>query len=101
MFEKAMPGSGVVSGAAEESLRVPDWRELTARLGAARDLRAAMGGHGSGAGGGFARFCAGSEGRVNDCDSAVNLTGLVHGKDDAATVPGMKQGAPQADREIQ
>ena len=101
MYETNLPAAGHEIPSADGALRVPDWSELTVRLGAARDLRAALYGSNSRLGGGFARFSAAEPEQVNANDVRVNLTGLAHGKDDAATIPVKKQGAPQVDREMQ
>lgn len=78
---------------------MPAWPELAARFSAARDLRAVLHGAEARQGGGFARFCAAEAGPVNNDDTPVNLTGLVHGKHTEAKLSPSEESFPQADRE--
>ena len=101
MLERLSPSAGHESAGSDSALRMPEWSELAARLGAARELRAALGGSQPLSSGGFAGFCSSDSEQVNNESADVNLTGLVHGKYAAATLSQSAEGSPQADREMQ
>jgi hypothetical protein len=81
---------------------MPEWAVLAARLGAARDLRAALNGGYGRSGGSFSRFIAAQQPTLNSQADPVNLTGLGHGKADPGIVAAPEVDGPvQADRETQ
>lgn len=101
MMERPLFPADGESAAPDGALHAPAWPELTARLAAARDLRASLARNGLRTGGGFARFCASEADPVNKQPGSVNLTGSVHGKDVAAILSPPDMGSPvQADREM-
>lgn len=101
MMERPLFPADSESAAADGVLHVPVWPELTARLAAARDLRAALADNDPRARGGFARFCASDIQPVNKQQACVNPTGSVDGKDVAAILSPPDMGSPvQADREM-
>lgn len=101
MMERPLFPADSESATADGALHVPAWPELTARLAAARDLRAALADNGLRASGGFARFCASDTQPVNKQRDCVNPTGSVDSKDVAAILSPPDMGSPvQADREM-
>lgn len=101
MMERPLFPADGESAAPDGALHTPAWSELTARLAAARDLRASFAHTRQRAGGGFSRFCATASQPVNAWPGSVNPTGSVHGKDVAAILSPPDMGSPvQADREM-
>ena len=101
MFEAIDLSVSLARTPAGTDLRVPEWRELAARLAAARDLRRMRGDANRCRGGSFARFAQPVPGAVNAGYADVNQPGLADGKANAGIVVAATEMAASADRDTQ
>ena len=99
MFETTLNPAAFDDAANGESLRIPAWEELAARLTAARDLREALSRAGIACKGSFAGFAANEGQEVNGEADSINPNGLAHSKTDRGMVAAAADGAVSADRE--
>lgn len=99
MFERTFSDSGFEQPAKTGGLRPLAWSELSARLAAAHELRAATTKRRKATAGNFARFTAAGSENVNENMVAVNPDALADGKCSGANVPDTAIETLSGDRE--